>query len=87
MTFHVNNARLSRAGDEWQVERRDLEVRGVSRSWGMNRSASVEGPRHLVWLEGFLMGQTPVTQAQWRVVARLVVSNQMKVSPAIGDHG
>jgi hypothetical protein len=28
MTFHVNTARLSRAGDEWQVERRDLEVRG-----------------------------------------------------------
>jgi hypothetical protein len=28
MTYHVNTARLSRAGDERQVERRDLEVRG-----------------------------------------------------------
>jgi formylglycine-generating enzyme required for sulfatase activity len=31
-----------------------------------------EGPQHRVWLEGFLMGQTPITQAQWRAVARLV---------------
>jgi formylglycine-generating enzyme required for sulfatase activity len=29
--------------------------------------ASVEGPRHRVRLEGFQMGQTTVTQAQWRV--------------------
>jgi formylglycine-generating enzyme required for sulfatase activity len=28
MTFHVNTARLSLAEDEWQIERRDLEVRG-----------------------------------------------------------
>ncbi|MFM7514156.1 MAG: SUMF1/EgtB/PvdO family nonheme iron enzyme, partial [Cyanobium sp.] len=27
-----------------------------------------EGPRHPVTLEGFWMGQTPITQAQWRVV-------------------
>jgi len=31
-----------------------------------------EGPQHRVQLEGFLMGQTPITQAQWRLVARLV---------------
>ncbi len=31
-----------------------------------------EGPRHRVRLEGFLIGQTPITQAQWRAVARLV---------------
>jgi formylglycine-generating enzyme required for sulfatase activity len=33
------------------------------------RSAA-EGPQHRVWLDGFLLGQTPVTQAQWGVVAR-----------------
>jgi formylglycine-generating enzyme required for sulfatase activity len=31
-----------------------------------------EGPQHRVRLEEFLMGQTPITQAQWRLVARLV---------------
>jgi formylglycine-generating enzyme required for sulfatase activity len=29
-----------------------------------------EGPQHLVQLEGFFMAQTPITQAQWRTVAR-----------------
>jgi formylglycine-generating enzyme required for sulfatase activity len=28
-----------------------------------------EGPRHRVKLEGFFLGQTPITQAQWRTVA------------------
>jgi len=28
-----------------------------------------EGPQHLVKLESFFLGQTPVTQAQWKVVA------------------
>jgi formylglycine-generating enzyme required for sulfatase activity len=28
-----------------------------------------EGPQHLVLLQGFFMGQTPITQAQWRAVA------------------
>jgi formylglycine-generating enzyme required for sulfatase activity len=28
-----------------------------------------EGPQHEVTLEGFWLGQTPITQAQWRVVA------------------
>ena len=28
-----------------------------------------EGPQHRVELEEFLMGQTPITQAQWRQVA------------------
>ena len=28
-----------------------------------------EGPRHQVQLQGFFMGQTPITQAQWQVVA------------------
>ncbi|MBM5818389.1 MAG: formylglycine-generating enzyme family protein [Cyanobacteria bacterium K_Offshore_surface_m2_239] len=31
-----------------------------------------EGPQHRVRLAGFWLGQTPVTQAQWRAVARLV---------------
>ncbi len=30
-----------------------------------------EGPQHRVQLEGFLMGQTPITQAQWRLVPPL----------------
>jgi formylglycine-generating enzyme required for sulfatase activity len=30
---------------------------------------SDEGPQHVVRLEAFLMGQTPITQAQWREVA------------------
>jgi len=29
-----------------------------------------EGPQHLVQLQGFFMSQTPITQAQWREVAR-----------------
>jgi formylglycine-generating enzyme required for sulfatase activity len=28
-----------------------------------------EGPQHLVQLQGFFMGQTPITHAQWREVA------------------
>ena len=28
-----------------------------------------EGPQHLVQLQGFFLGRTPITQAQWRVVA------------------
>ena len=32
--------------------------------------AESEGPQHLVQLPGFFMGQTPITQAQWRAVAR-----------------
>ena len=31
--------------------------------------ADSEGPQHLVQLQGFFMGQTPITQAQWREVA------------------
>jgi len=31
--------------------------------------ADDEGPQHLVQLQGFFMGQTPITQAQWREVA------------------
>ncbi|MFO0018058.1 MAG: formylglycine-generating enzyme family protein [Synechococcaceae cyanobacterium] len=29
-----------------------------------------EGPQHLVQLQGFFMGQTPISQAQWREVTR-----------------
>jgi formylglycine-generating enzyme required for sulfatase activity len=36
------------------------------------RHQDSEGPQHRVRLEGFLMGQTPITQAQWRLVARPV---------------
>jgi formylglycine-generating enzyme required for sulfatase activity/uncharacterized caspase-like protein len=31
--------------------------------------SAYEGPRHQVQLQGFFMGQTPITQAQWQVVA------------------
>jgi formylglycine-generating enzyme required for sulfatase activity len=31
--------------------------------------SETEGPQHLVQLQGFFMGQTPITQAQWRQVA------------------
>ncbi len=31
--------------------------------------AGDEGPQHEVQLEGFFLGQTPITQAQWQVVA------------------
>ncbi|MEB3155839.1 MAG: formylglycine-generating enzyme family protein [Cyanobacteriota bacterium] len=34
-----------------------------------DREAS-EGPQHLVQLQGFFLGQTPITQAQWRAVAQ-----------------
>jgi len=34
--------------------------------------SSNEGPQHRVRLREFWMGQTPITQAQWRAVARLV---------------
>ncbi|MCS5691715.1 SUMF1/EgtB/PvdO family nonheme iron enzyme [Cyanobium sp. FGCU-6] len=37
----------------------------------LERSDS-EGPQHRVRLAGFCLGQTPITQAQWRAVARLV---------------
>jgi formylglycine-generating enzyme required for sulfatase activity len=33
-----------------------------------------EGPQHLVELEGFWMGQTPITQAQWRQVMKVNTS-------------
>jgi formylglycine-generating enzyme required for sulfatase activity len=29
-----------------------------------------EGPQHLVQLQGFFLAQTPITQAQWRLVAQ-----------------
>jgi formylglycine-generating enzyme required for sulfatase activity len=35
----------------------------------MGREES-EGPQHLVQLQGFFLAQTPITQAQWRVVAQ-----------------
>jgi formylglycine-generating enzyme required for sulfatase activity len=31
---------------------------------------AAEGPQHLVQLQGFFLGQTPITQAQWRAVAQ-----------------
>jgi formylglycine-generating enzyme required for sulfatase activity len=31
--------------------------------------SDAEGPQHLVQLQGLFMGQTPITQAQWRAVA------------------
>ena len=36
---------------------------------GEYRRSDDEGPQHEVQLQGFFMGQTPITQAQWQVVA------------------
>ena len=42
-----------------------------------------EGPQHKVRLGGFLLGQTPVTQAQWAVVARWPrVERDLKPDPS-----
>ncbi|MFZ9754309.1 MAG: SUMF1/EgtB/PvdO family nonheme iron enzyme, partial [Cyanobium sp.] len=90
----VESARLVRSGGGWQVERREVEVRGCLVELGDGVSlplievpagelvmgspedeplrGSDEGPMHRVRLEGFLIGQTPITQAQWRAVARQV---------------
>jgi formylglycine-generating enzyme required for sulfatase activity len=92
--FSVTTAQLLRVGGAWNVERRNLEVRGRTLELGDGVSLPLiaipagefvmgspvdeperednEGPQHRVRLEGFLMGQTPITQAQWRLVARLV---------------
>jgi formylglycine-generating enzyme required for sulfatase activity len=32
--------------------------------------SGAEGPQHLVQLQGFFLAQTPITQAQWRLVAQ-----------------
>ena len=37
---------------------------------GEAERTSDEGPQHRVMLAGFWLGQTPITQAQWQVVAR-----------------
>jgi formylglycine-generating enzyme required for sulfatase activity/uncharacterized caspase-like protein len=36
---------------------------------GEEGRSDAEGPQYQVQLQGFFMGQTPITQAQWRVVA------------------
>lgn len=42
-----------------------------------------EAPQHWVTVPAFFMGKYPVTQAQWRVVARLpAVNQQLKPSPS-----
>jgi formylglycine-generating enzyme required for sulfatase activity len=44
---------------------------------------SVEGPLHRVSLAGYLLGQTPVTQAQWAAVARWPrVEQDLKSDPS-----
>ncbi|MCS5691726.1 formylglycine-generating enzyme family protein [Cyanobium sp. FGCU-6] len=50
-----------------------------------------EGPQHLVQLQGFFMGQTPITQAQWRAVAEWMEqpgetwNRDLKANPAWFD--
>ena len=50
-----------------------------------------EGPQHLVQLQGFFMGQMPITQAQWRTVAAWAEqpgeqwSRELKTNPAWVD--
>jgi formylglycine-generating enzyme required for sulfatase activity len=50
-----------------------------------------EGPQHLVQLQGFFMGQMPITQAQWRQVAAWVErpgeqwGRELKTNPAWFD--
>ena len=90
----VESALVRRSGGGWQVERREVELRGWRVELGdgvdlplielpagelvMGSPAdeaerdSDEGPLHRVRLERFLLGQTPITQAQWRAVARQV---------------
>ena len=42
-----------------------------------------ESPQHRVWVEPFFIGQFPVTQAQWRVVAGLPQQErELQVAPA-----
>lgn len=46
-------------------------------------SGEEERPRHLVKVSQFLMGRYPVTQAQWRAVARLKkVESDLKAEPS-----
>jgi formylglycine-generating enzyme required for sulfatase activity len=48
-----------------------------------------EGPQHLVMVPTFFMGRTPITQAQWRQVARLAkVKTELEEKPsrAEGDN-
>jgi formylglycine-generating enzyme required for sulfatase activity len=40
-----------------------------------------EGPQHKVTLSAFLMSQTPITQAQWRVVAAFLPTQQLDLDP------
>jgi formylglycine-generating enzyme required for sulfatase activity len=42
------------------------------------RDPTREGPQHLVQLEGLFMAQTPITQAQWRTVARWQPRNEAR---------
>jgi len=43
-----------------------------------------EGPQHQVTLESFLMGRTPITQAQWLVVAQLpMVTHYLNPDPSL----
>ncbi len=48
-----------------------------------------EGPQHLVQMQSFFLGQTPVTQAQWKVVAgwpKVAVDLNPTPSRFKGDH-
>jgi formylglycine-generating enzyme required for sulfatase activity len=48
-----------------------VEVPGGEFEMGSNDGDADEKPVHRVWVNGFLMGKTEVTQAQWRVVSKL----------------
>ncbi|MFI0401977.1 MAG: SUMF1/EgtB/PvdO family nonheme iron enzyme [Cyanobium sp.] len=89
-TFHLETARILKAGKAWEVQRQPLQVEGALEDLGGGVSLplvripageflmgspddepkrhSAEGPQHRVRLGEFWMGQTPITQAQWRAV-------------------
>ncbi len=51
---------------------------------------SAESPQQLVELEGFFLGQTPITQAQWRAVVEKIppIEKELEAAPSDfkGDH-
>jgi formylglycine-generating enzyme required for sulfatase activity len=76
---------IVREGSQWQIKKEAISVGGYEQKlaegmglrlvqipagrFEMGSPAADEGPQHLVQLQSFFLGQTPVTQAQWKVVA------------------
>jgi formylglycine-generating enzyme required for sulfatase activity len=74
-TFRVETAQLLWVGNGWEVQRQPLlrisaGAFAMESPTGEPERSEKEGPQHRVRLAGFWLGQAPVTQAQWWVVAR-----------------